>query len=37
MFDLVYVCSNLNAKGKGYFCNSEKFGSFSVKMGENGR
>jgi hypothetical protein len=31
MFDLVYVCSNLNAKGKGYLCNSKKFRSFSVK------
>jgi hypothetical protein len=30
MFDLVYVCSNLSAKGKGYLCNSEKFRPFSV-------
>jgi hypothetical protein len=25
------VCSNLNAKGKGYLCNFEKFRPFSVK------
>jgi hypothetical protein len=31
MFDLMYVCSNLSAKGKGYLYNSEKFRSFSVK------
>jgi hypothetical protein len=30
MFDLVYVCSNLTAKEKGYLCNFEKFGPFSV-------
>jgi hypothetical protein len=31
MFDLVYECSNLNAKGKGHLCNLEKCRSFSVK------
>jgi hypothetical protein len=31
MFDLVYVCPNLNPKEKGYLCNSEKCRSFSVK------
>jgi hypothetical protein len=31
MFDIVYVCSNLSTKEKGYLCNSEKFRPFSVK------
>jgi hypothetical protein len=31
MIDLVYVCSNLSAKGKKrYLCNFEKCGPFSV-------
>jgi hypothetical protein len=31
MFDLVFVCSNLNVKGKGYFYNSGKSRSFGAK------
>jgi hypothetical protein len=31
VFDLVCVFKDLNAKGKGYFCNYEKFRSFCAK------
>jgi hypothetical protein len=31
VFDLVCVFKDLNAKGKGHFCNYEKFRSFCAK------
>jgi hypothetical protein len=31
VFDLLYVCQNLNVKAKGSFCNPAKLKSFGVK------